>query len=312
MPRREGQPRAYKELTLQQLRSLHAVCRLGSYAAAARELWLTPPAVFEQVKALERHYGVPLVERRGNGVRPTAHGERLVDLTRPSLAGLEATRDTLRQEMGAWPECVTLVTNLRVFAAEISDGMSRFRREHPEIRLRLTYLRDAELMESVLSGKTDVAVTLEPGPTGLAPGLAHDIVGQVDYLLVAPADHPLARKGRLRLPDIARYPLVLGDELTYSRKRVQEVFHRHHLMEAMNVAVQANSDEYSTHCVRAGMGVGITVGLPTAWLFRGLYARSLRHWFGTVRLSFLWKQGADPAPAARKLARLVAQALNGQ
>jgi DNA-binding transcriptional LysR family regulator len=235
----------------------------------------------------------------------------LLDLTRPSISGLDAARDILRQEIGAWPDSMTLVTSLRVFAAEISDGMSRFRREHPEIRLRLTYLRDGDLMDSVLQGKTDVAVTLEPGPTGLAPGLVHEIVGQVDYLLVTPADHPLARKARLRLLDVARYPLVLGDELTYSRRRVQEVFHRHHLLEAMQIAVQANSDEYSTHCVRAGMGVGITIGLPNAWLYRGLYVRSLRHWFGTARLSFVWKQGADPAPAPLELARFVAQAMNG-
>jgi DNA-binding transcriptional LysR family regulator len=227
MPEAGGRRRVYKELTLQQLRSLHTVCRLGSYAAAARELWLTPPAVFEQLKALERHYGVPLLERHGNGVRPTAHGERLLELTRPSIAGLEATRDILRQEMGAWPAQMTLVTNLRVFAAEISQGMSRFQREHPNIRLRLSYLRDAQLMEFVLQGKSDVAVSLEPGPAGLAPGLVHEIAGEVDYLVVTPKGHPLARKKRLRLPDLTRYPLVVGDELAYSRLRVQEVFHRH-------------------------------------------------------------------------------------
>jgi DNA-binding transcriptional LysR family regulator len=301
--------RAYKELTLQQLRSLHTVARLGSYAAAARELLLTPPAVFEQLKALERHYGMPLLERQGNGVRPTTHGERLMELTRPHLAGVDATREVLRQELAAWPSSMTLVTNLRVFAAEISQGMRRFQRLHGDIRLKLSYLRDAQLTEAVLFAKADVAVTLEPGPTGLVPGLMHEVVGEVDYLLVTPLRHPLAKRTRFRLPDLARYPLVLGDELAYSRQRVQEVFHRHHLIESMTIAVETNSDEYSTHCVRAGLGVAITIGLPSAWLYRGLHVRSLRHWFGNARLSSVWRKGAERAPASQELARQVSLAL---
>jgi DNA-binding transcriptional LysR family regulator len=310
MPANGGfRPRAYKELTLQQLRSFHTVARLGSYAAAARELLLTPPAVFEQLKALEKYYGILLLERQGNGVRPTVHGERLLDLTRPPLAGLEATREVLRQERAGWPTSMTIVTNLRVFAAEISQGMRRFQRNHPEIRLKLSYLRDAQLMEAMRFGKADVAVTLEPGPTGPATGLTHEVVGEVDYLLVTPKRHPLARKSRLRLADLAPYPLVLGDELAYSRQRVQEVFHRHHLIELMTIAVETNSDEYSTHCVRAGLGVAITIGMGSAWLYRGLHVRSLRHWFGSARLSFVWREGADRAPAQQELARQVTVAL---
>src|SRR5262245_33782287 len=60
--------RHYKDLTLAQLRSFSVVCRTKSYAAAARELLLTSPAVWEQMQGLERHYGRPLLVRRGNGI----------------------------------------------------------------------------------------------------------------------------------------------------------------------------------------------------------------------------------------------------
>ena len=79
--------RPYKDLSLQQLRSFCEICRTGGYAAAARGLLLTSPAVWEQLKALERHFGLALLERHGSGVRPTLHGERLLQLARPLLAG---------------------------------------------------------------------------------------------------------------------------------------------------------------------------------------------------------------------------------
>src|SRR3954471_5025501 len=106
--------RVYKEPSLAQLRSFCEVCRRGGYAAAARELLLTSPAVWEQMQDLEAYYGVGLLEGDGPGVRPTVHGQRLLELVRPVLAGIDSTRELLQQEDGALPQQLTLVTNLRV------------------------------------------------------------------------------------------------------------------------------------------------------------------------------------------------------
>jgi DNA-binding transcriptional LysR family regulator len=43
------------------------------------------------MQTLEQHYGVKLLERDGPGVRPTAHGKRLLELIRPLVAGLDIT-----------------------------------------------------------------------------------------------------------------------------------------------------------------------------------------------------------------------------
>src|SRR4029453_12329712 len=80
--------RLFKDLTLAQLRSFCVVARVGSYAAAARELSLTSPAVWEQMQGLARHYGCRLLVRRGNGIAVTAEGEQLLEMVRPLLAGI--------------------------------------------------------------------------------------------------------------------------------------------------------------------------------------------------------------------------------
>src|SRR5437588_7871544 len=56
MPGRPG--RAYKEITLQQLRSFCETVRLGSLTAAADSLGLARPTVWKQVHALEHHLGI--------------------------------------------------------------------------------------------------------------------------------------------------------------------------------------------------------------------------------------------------------------
>src|SRR5262249_31274399 len=65
---------SYKEIRLQQLRSLCETARLGSLTAAAAALGLAQPTVWEQVHALQREFGVKLIERRAHGCRLTDVG----------------------------------------------------------------------------------------------------------------------------------------------------------------------------------------------------------------------------------------------
>jgi DNA-binding transcriptional LysR family regulator len=295
--------RSYKSLTLSQLRSFCEVCRQGGYAAAARELLLTGPAVWEQIHALEHHYGTRLLDRQGNVMRATPEGERLLELLRPLLAGLDSTKEVLRQEDGALPKQVTLGTNLRVLNEEVSRSLHRFQCRYPQIRLRLLYTGN-DVDQRILTSEADVGFTLEPGPDmPCSPAVVYEPAGEVDYLLVTRPRHPLLRLRSLTLRHLVPYPLVLGEPAAYSRRRVQEILHRHDLTQALSVAVETSSDEYTLSCVRAGLGVGITIGTGKGHLYQGLGVRSLRRWFGTARVGFLWKRGASVPPVQRQLAQ---------
>lgn len=78
---------------LNALRAFEAAARLGSFAAAAEELSVTPGAISQHIKAVEAWSGVPLFRRRAQGVDLTEAG----GLVAPVLAGAfdgigEATR----------------------------------------------------------------------------------------------------------------------------------------------------------------------------------------------------------------------------
>jgi DNA-binding transcriptional LysR family regulator len=305
------QRRSYKELTLAQLRSFCVVCRAGSYAAAARELLITSPAVWEQMHGLERHYGCRLLKRHGNGIAPTPEGEQLLELIRPQLAGIESTRDALLQQGGALPATLTVATNLRVLAEEVCRGLRCFQRDYPTIHLHLVFTGN-DVDQRVARGEADVGFTLEPGPDNpCSTAVRYEPAGEVDYLLVAPRRHPLLKSRTLQLRQIARYPLVLGEAAAYSRRRVQEVLHRHNLSQAVQVAVETSSDEYTLACVRAGLGIGITVGCGRGTMYGGLVVRSLRRWFGTARVGFVWRRGAHLPDSHRQLAGAIEHCLQG-
>jgi DNA-binding transcriptional LysR family regulator len=303
---------SYKEVSLSQLRSFLTICEQGGYAAAAREMPLTGPALWEQMQALERHFGMRLLERRGNGVRPTVQGQRLIEMIRPLLAGLDSTKVTLQQQDGALPARITLVTNMRVLLDEISEAMNRFHERFPKIQLRVFYLDIHDVAPRVMNDEADVAFTLEPGPDRPSPGaLTFESAGEVQYLLSTPQRHPLLRQRTIRLAQVVEHPLILTEPGGYSRRRVEEVMHRHALADRMQVAVETSSDEYTLSCVRAGLGLGITVGIPDGSLYRGLSVRSLGRWFGTARVGFFWKRGARVPPVQRELAEAIRARLAG-
>ncbi|HXG12997.1 MAG TPA: LysR family transcriptional regulator [Gemmataceae bacterium] len=296
----------YKDLSLQQLRGFCAICRLGSYAGAARQLGLSPSTVWEQMRGLERQFEVPLLETRDGAVQPTPEGRRLLELALPLLAGLESTREVLRQQRGRPPESITIVSGMRMLMEEIGQAIPIFRRRYPDVRLRLLYVEDREIESLVEQGKADLGLILEPGPgRPLRPTVVHEPAYDLDFVLVAPPRHPLLTRRSLRLRDIVRYPLVLGAPGTNSRRRIEEVLYQHGLLGAMRVAVETNSAALTFAYVRAGAGVGITAGNPRGFLCRGLGVRPLGRWFGAARYVFVWTRGAHVPPAQRELAELI-------
>ncbi|WP_437205312.1 LysR family transcriptional regulator [Planctomicrobium sp. SH664] len=298
--------RSYKELGLTQLRSFCYVCRLGGFAPAARELLLTTPAVWEQIKGLERTLNLVLLERSGNRVRPTAQGRHLLELAQPLLASLDSIHDVLHQRAGALPEKVTIVTTLRVLVDEVTEAMLQFRQRYPTVTPAVKYVGSTSFLDEIQQGPANVALTLEPGPDDQTnSALTYEPTGELEYLLLTPPDHPLLSKKPFLLESIVDYELVLGNENTYSRHRVQEIFHRHDLHHRIKLSAETSSDEYTVHCVRGGLGLGIVVGTGHSRLHHGLGVRSLRRWFGFARCGFQWRSGAHIPALDRELADIL-------
>jgi DNA-binding transcriptional LysR family regulator len=92
--------------------SLLTVARTGSVGAAARHHHLTSSAISQQMRRLEAHVGVKLLERAGRGVRLTAAGEAVL----PALGRLWAETDTCFGEFAALSK--QPVTTVRVAASD--------------------------------------------------------------------------------------------------------------------------------------------------------------------------------------------------
>ena len=99
------------------LRVLREVAEHGTLAAAADALHLTPSAVSQQLAALEREVGQPVVERNGRGVRLTGAAEVLVGHANLVLAQLEAAE----ADVAAFADGIVGTVRVAGFATALAE-----------------------------------------------------------------------------------------------------------------------------------------------------------------------------------------------
>jgi len=85
-------------IDLRRLRVLRELDQRGTVAATAAALHLTPSAVSQQLAALAREMGVPLLERRGRGVRLTGQARLLLE----HAGAVQAQLERARADLAAW------------------------------------------------------------------------------------------------------------------------------------------------------------------------------------------------------------------
>src|SRR5262245_16362485 len=119
-----------RSLNLDQLRTLTEVIELGSFSAAARRLNLTQPAVSQQIRELERRFGVRLIERMGKQAHATAPGRELVDAAQRIFRDCDLAEAAMRRFRDRWIGRVHIGTTNTAMTYLLPPILRRLRLEH--------------------------------------------------------------------------------------------------------------------------------------------------------------------------------------
>jgi len=196
-------------LELRHLIALRAVAEEGTFGAAARKLGYTQSAISQQIATLERIVGQKLIDRPG-GPRPvslTDAGRLLLGHAEGITARLQAAQADLEALSAGDAGSLRIGTYQSVGARLLPTLLAGFKAAWPKLDVTLTESSDdSELLGFVERGELDVTFTMLP----LVPGPFEGVQLLSDpYVLVVPADSPLARRERPpSLREIAELPLI--------------------------------------------------------------------------------------------------------
>ena len=203
------------------LNTFLVVAETGSFTRAARETFVTQPAVSQHIRALEDHLGVRLFVRAGQRIHLTPEGEELRRHARAAIKAIEEAELALTA-MGALERGRMRIAATMFMAYLLPPALMEFKRRHPRVQVDVRFHNSAEVIRLVEDGSVDF---------GFAGGLADPSSAlrvtpvHVERLaLVAAPDHPLVGRGPLEPRDLTPHMLAIRERGTYTRRRVEEWF----------------------------------------------------------------------------------------
>ena len=145
-------------LNLSQLQTFVMVVSEGSMTAAADKLFLTQPAVSQQMKNLEDELGVELVVRGSKQIKTTAQGEVLYEHAKKILSLAQAAEISIKS-VGAQLRGQLRIGTLNTIGLHLmSPVVSRLLKFNPDFKIKVEYAKGEDLIAAYEKNELDVVV----------------------------------------------------------------------------------------------------------------------------------------------------------
>jgi DNA-binding transcriptional LysR family regulator len=270
--------------------------------AAARAAGISQPAFSQNLRAIERHYGFPLLMRSGRRLVLTQPARRVVDYARRILRLVgeseQAARDLVELKAGS----LVVAGGGTAATYLLPRALAAFQARHADIGLRLR-MGDVRAIERwVLTGEADLGVIGEV-PQSLAVVVTP--FDRDELVVVAAPTHPLASVARLDGETLAAHQLIVRERGSSTRETLERGMSRAGF--ALQVLFELESTEAILQAVAAGLGASVVSSLAVAEPFPGrrLRARRVAGLNLGRYLAVVTHPDAAPGPAAREFISLL-------
>ena len=237
--------------TMRQLRVFESVARHASFSRAAEELHLAQPTVSMQVKQLGQAVGLPLFEQIGKRIHLTDAGRRVQSTCSEifdAWAGLEMqVADIKGLKQGQLR--ISAVTTAKYVLPQL---LGEFFHAHPGVDVSFDIGNRSAIVEKLQKNEDDFVIMGVP-PRDM------DIVShpfaENPLVIIAPKNHPLARRQRIPLSKLAGEPFLVREQGSGTRLAIDRLLRDRGLK--LNIRMEIGSNEAIKQAVVGGMGLAI-------------------------------------------------------
>lgn len=195
--------------TLRQLELFLASAEHGSFAAAAKAVFVTPNAVSSAVTELETLFGTQLfIRRRAKGLTTTPAGKDLMSRATALLAQAQELTLSMGNVDNVPRGPVKVGCYSTLTATLVPELWSRVAQHLPEVQLDIVEGPVATLAQQLTDGHLDMMISYR---VGLPMGILTEELFQISPQVALPAGHSLASQSSVALDDLEDEPLILLD-----------------------------------------------------------------------------------------------------
>jgi DNA-binding transcriptional LysR family regulator len=289
--------------SLADLRAFVTVGELRSFAAAARALHLSQPALSRRITNLEGMLGVRLFDRTTRHVELTLLGRRFLAQVRGLVEGLDRSVLSLRDAAELEAGDVTIGSVLSTVHHFLPPVIKAFHERHPHVLVRILEQGADEVLASVKHGEADFALNY----IGMQdPDVEFSPLLKEPYVLACPVGHPLAKRRSVRWDELAAYPLARVSHSSRNRLFIDQALAE--LPPLPRPICEVRHVSTLIGLVESGLGVAVVPQLtlprkPAMVVGVRLESPAISRTLGIIRLG-----GRSLSPAAAAFAKMLVQA----
>lgn len=284
-------------MNLNQLQVFCTVAKHLSFSVAAEELFISQPAVSQQVKSLERHLNVKLFERLGHKLFLTEAGEAILAQAQEMLTARADMEHSLALLRGSTRGRLAIGANTTGGMYVAPDIARAFHDLHPEAEATFHVESTNRICERVMQSMIDVAIVT--GPVEDRRFVVRDLCEDELYLIVSPS-HPLAGRSSVSASEVAGEPFAVPEPGSRTRMLIEDAFLQRGFK--LRVTMQLPGTEAVKKAVESNLGVAmVSKHSVSRELKLGALTRVIVDGLSIDRpIHVLYRKGKQLSPLARR------------
>ncbi|MGN0280680.1 MAG: LysR family transcriptional regulator [Prevotella sp.] len=239
-------------MELRQLKYFAEVAETLNFSDAARNLYITQSTLSQQVKQLEQELDMLLLQRNSHSVSLTEAGEQLLPYALQTLhcasLCLDRVHDLQQMLSGTLNIGVTFS-----FSPILTETLAVFMKRYPHVRLNIYYKTMEELMEMLSARKIDFVLAFRP--VASYADIESHILFDNHLSAIVSVSHPLAKRDKITLDDLAKYDIALPTKGLQARNAFDRMKEKYHVQ--LHVRIELNEVNIMLKLVKQSMLVGI-------------------------------------------------------
>jgi len=289
---------------IRELKTLTAVAREGTFAAAGAQIGLTQAAVSAQMQRLEAELGFPLFDRTGRSARLNAMGHQTLAQAQELLRLYSNLGSSTAGQRA--PVLLNIGAIASVQRSLLPDALGKFHKQAPGCRTRVVPGLSMELLNLVDAGEIDMAAIIRP-PFSLHGDLRWSTLAHEPFRLLVPRHVDGDDWAEL----LSSQPFVRYDRASFGGRQVDRFLRAAHL----SVQQVCELDELDAIVRLVANGVGVALVPQTATHRRwpaAVRAIDLGHHTFHRDIGLVHRSNRSLSEPARLLAQLVGNAYSGK
>lgn len=260
------------EHNLSSYRIFYAVANNGNISRAAKELYISQPAISKSIQKLEENLAVTLFERSSRGVTLTPEGELLYTHVKSAFETLSAGEDRIRRSIALGMGNLTIGASSTLCKYILLPYLKGFIKEYPHISISIACHSTNHTLKLLEEGKLDIGLigrlenfnNVPPASShhthfAVSKGIDFYPLQEIQDIFVATRDylHNLQVRGVNRQDILPNSTLMLLDKENITRQYIDSYFRDNRIL--LHNIIEVSNMDLLIEMAKTSLGVGCVI-----------------------------------------------------